>query len=288
MQNIVIPSINCEDFSCIKKRIAFASAFKQENPNPDEGGTGASSFAKATADKWVHIDVSDGKFTPHISWNNPDELTSIMNNESRIKIEVHLMIENPEVYIDAWLRAGAKRIIVHLEVMQDSVLILEKCKKYNAECFLAIKPETEVDRLFAYTDPRTKSPLNQFSDGVVLEKKDFMDMNMASGGALVRGSVPRKEKLLSADSEALHFDGFLILGVTPGPSGQKMDQRIFEKIKKLRNRFQDSIIEVDGGINLETAKLAKEAGANLFVAGAYIFNSKNPKGAYEELSKIVA
>lgn len=220
MRNQIIPSINCSDFECIKNRIGLAST-----------------FLNAESENWVHIDVSDGKFTPHISWNNPEELGEfrIQNSELKINTEVHLMIENPEAYIDAWLKTGVKRIIVHLEVMQDSVLILEKCKKYGAECFLAIKPETEVDRLFAYSA----------------------------------------------------FNGFLILGVSPGPSGQKMDQKIFEKIKKLRNRFQNSIIEVDGGINLETAKLASQAGATYFVSGAYIFDSSDPAVAYRKLQDAV-
>ncbi len=220
MQNIIIPSINCSDFECIKKRIALASSFKNDS-----------------SDNWVHVDVSDGKFTPHTSWNNPEELRELINeNKVNTKIEVHLMIENPETQIEAWLRTGINRVIVHLEAMQDSVLILEKCKKYNVECFLAIKPDTEIERLLVYVDD---------------------------------------------------FNGFLILGVMPGPSGQEMKKEIIEKIKFLRKSKLNLIIEVDGGVNLETAKLVKEAGANLFVAGNFIFSSENPSEAYKILEQAV-
>lgn len=278
MKNQIIPSINCEDFSCIKKRLSMASGFMTD-----------------VNEKWVHIDVSDGKFTPHVSWNNPEELKNIINLKSDEKTEVHLMIENPDSQIDTWLRAGANRIIVHLEAMQDSVLILEKCRAYrqagkdnSVECFLAIKPGTEVEQLLTYlSDPRTKSPSRQLSDASDLKTDDSMDTNIALGGALVRGSAPREEESLTSGSEALHFDGFLILGVVPGPSGQEMKADTLEKIKIFRKNKPDAIIEVDGGVNLETVKLAKVAGANLFVVGAYIFENENPERAYKDLRQAV-
>jgi GxxExxY protein len=74
-----------------------------------------------------------------------------------------------------------------------------------------------------------------------------------------------------------------VLAVSPGKSGQKFDKRVLEKIRFLKKNYPDVIIEVDGGINLETAKLCKEAGAGILVAGNYIWGSKNPQGAYEEL-----
>lgn len=82
------------------------------------------------------------------------------------------------------------------------------------------------------------------------------------------------------------FSAFQILAVSPGPSNQKFDERASEKIKFLRERAPDAIIEADGGINPETAKLAREAGANILVSTSYIMSSPDPKGAYEELSRI--
>ncbi len=81
------------------------------------------------------------------------------------------------------------------------------------------------------------------------------------------------------------FPAFQILAVSPGPSGQEFDESVLEKIKFLRERAPNAIIEVDGGINPETAKSAKEAGANILVSTSYIMDSPDPKGAYEELDR---
>lgn len=82
------------------------------------------------------------------------------------------------------------------------------------------------------------------------------------------------------------FSGFQILAVFPGPSGQKFNASVLEKIKFLREKAPDAIIEVDGGINPETAKLVKEAGASILVSGSYVMNSPDPRSAYEALSRI--
>jgi ribulose-phosphate 3-epimerase len=79
-------------------------------------------------------------------------------------------------------------------------------------------------------------------------------------------------------------DLFQILAVKPGPSGQKMDEGSFDKISHLRHVCSGSKIEIDGGINPETAKKAKEAGANILVAGAYIFGSLDIEKIIEDLS----
>lgn len=83
------------------------------------------------------------------------------------------------------------------------------------------------------------------------------------------------------------FSSFQILAVSPGPSGQEFNESVLEKIKFLRERAPNAIIEVDGGINPETARLAKEAGANILVSTSYIMNNPDPKGAYEELQRIM-
>ena len=82
------------------------------------------------------------------------------------------------------------------------------------------------------------------------------------------------------------FSAFQILAVSPGPSGQEFNESVLEKIKFLREGAPNAIIEVDGGINPETAKLAKEAGASILISTSYIMDNPDPKGAYEELSRI--
>ncbi len=224
----VIPAINTPDFQTAKKQIEEAAKFS----------------------KWIHLDITDGVFSPAQIWGNPAELEKLGKIITELQsweveppyFEVHLMVANPEGVIDAWLRTGVvKRVIIHLEAMTDSVYILEKCKKYSSagslqvEVMLSINPGTEVERLLAHKDD---------------------------------------------------FNQFQILAVAPGWAGQKFNQKMIDKIKFIRRNMPNAIIEVDGGINPETAKLCKEAGADLVVSASYIFNSPNPKSKFEELSKI--
>ena len=92
----VIPVINVQTFDEAKTRIEKAASFFADLP--------AEAFAK---EGWVHIDISDGTFTPNMSWRSPEELQAIFNSlESKPKVEVHIMVENPEAIIDTWLRTG--------------------------------------------------------------------------------------------------------------------------------------------------------------------------------------
>jgi len=224
---IVIPVVNVQNAEEAKDRMEKAA------------GIFATSPSEALAEEGlVHLDISDGVFTPHMSWGSPEEISLIVKRFplNAIKFEVHLMVSNPEGVIDAWLRTGlVKRIIVHLEAMTDSVYLLEKCKKYGAEAMLAINPGTEAERVLAHKDD---------------------------------------------------FRYFQVLAVSPGPAGQTMTPGIIDKIKFLRRGIPDAIIEVDGGIVPETAKLVREAGADIVVSGSYIFSSPDPKARFEELKKI--
>ncbi len=84
------------------------------------------------------------------------------------------------------------------------------------------------------------------------------------------------------------IDMILIMTVNPGFGGQKFIPEVLGKIKKLREMFPEIDIEVDGGINEETAKIAKESGANIFVSGSYIFNSESPRESIEKLRIILS
>jgi ribulose-phosphate 3-epimerase len=78
----------------------------------------------------------------------------------------------------------------------------------------------------------------------------------------------------------------LVLGVKPGLAGQKFNEDILEKVRFLKNYYPGVIIEVDGGINLETAKLAKKAGADVIVSASYIWKNQHPERIYKELETI--
>ena len=180
--------------------------------------------------------MGDGVFTPNVSWGNLEEFSHLATELPLLRFEVHLMVVDPEKIMEQWLKAGAERVVIHLEAMIDPHFVLETSKKYKGGVMLAINPSTTVETLVPY--------LNSFA-------------------------------------------AFQVLAVSPGPSGQKFSLEALEKIKFLRQRAPNAIIEVDGGINPETAKLAKEAGASILVSGSYIINSPDPKGAYEELQRIM-
>lgn len=82
------------------------------------------------------------------------------------------------------------------------------------------------------------------------------------------------------------FREFQVLAVQPGPAGQEFLPFVLEKVRFLREELPDATIEVDGGMNPETARRAKEVGADTIVSSSYIFNAADPKKAYEELSAI--
>ncbi|HEY4499688.1 MAG TPA: hypothetical protein VJH70_00940 [Candidatus Paceibacterota bacterium] len=121
---LIIPAINEIKFPEILKKILRAGDFGAE---------------------WVHIDVADGQFTGNALWNNPEDLSSL--KDKNIKIEVHLMVQNPEAVIGQWITAGVRRIIVHIEALQDFTSIQEQCLRAGVELVVALNPDTSVERL---------------------------------------------------------------------------------------------------------------------------------------------
>ncbi len=227
----IIPAINCIDFSCVSHKFLEASKFL-----PKDG--------------WLHIDIADARFTYNKTWNNPQELTQLFlkHPEFKFNLEVHLMVEEPEKEIGEWIKAGAKRIIVHLESLIDS--------KARGKDF---DPKIVIAKIFSAT---------------------------SSSGAEVMLSTNPETKLENYKDYLDYFFAFQVLAVRPGLAGQKFLPSVIEKIKFLREQFSNAKIEVDGGINLEIGKLAKEAGADEIVVASYIFDSSDPKNKYEELLKI--
>lgn len=176
----------------------------------------------------IHFDVMDGHFVPNISMGS-----CVMEHiKSKLPIDCHLMIENPEQYIDEFARAGAFSISVHYEVCKDISRIIELIKSFDVKASIAIKPQTIVEVL----DP-------------------FLN----------------------------ELDMVLIMSVEPGFSGQHFLDSCLSKIQYIRKKCPNLDIEVDGGINDETALLVKKAGANVLVSASYIFGAKDRKLAIEKL-----
>ncbi|MDO8584806.1 MAG: hypothetical protein Q7R85_01655 [bacterium] len=130
----VIPSINEASFSEVAAKIKKAETFL-----PPEA--------------FVHLDISDGIFTPHKTWNTPEELGGLT---TRLNLEVHLMVQEPEAVLPAWLAAlrqatsGKRRVIVHVEVMNDPAFILDSCAEAGAEAGLSFRPLTAPDLALVY------------------------------------------------------------------------------------------------------------------------------------------
>ena len=148
------------------------------------------------------------------------------------------MVEHPEKSLEAWISAGARRIIVHFETVTDESLvkIFDICDARGVGVALSSNPETTVGQLASYLK---------------------------------------------------HFPMFQVLAVHPGLSGQPFLPLMLDKIKWLRREYPHAIIEVDGGMNAQTGRAVKDAGADIIVASNYLFgNGTDPKTAYEILKQI--
>jgi ribulose-phosphate 3-epimerase len=216
----IFPVINCPDAACVRRKITAAETFLR-------------------AGDFVHVDIADGIFAFHKTWNDMAGWAAL---RQPFKLEVHLMVEHPEKYIEPWLAVGARRFVIHVETVTEELFneILTKCAapgpERGAQVVLSSNPDT---------------PAGEFR--------------------------PYFHKIFF----------YQVLCVHPGLAGQKFLPTALNKVRFLRKHAPDGIIiEVDGGITPETAKLAKEAGADVAVSASYIFNSDEPGERYEELTGI--
>ena len=170
----------------------------------------------------LHIDVMDGDFVPSISFGMP--VIKSIRKESRMFFDVHLMVTEPERYIQDFVDCGADSITVHAEACEDLERTIERIRDAGVKVGLSIKPAT---------------PVNDISH--MLEDVDFV----------------------------------LVMTVQPGFGGQKYIEDCTEKIQELKELIDreglDVDIQVDGGINEDTLETVMKAGANLFVAGSWVF-----------------
>jgi len=221
----VIPVINQPDLERVTRTLAALERF-------------------LPAGQRVHLDVADARFTFHKSWSDADLWPKL---RSPYALEVHLMAEEPEKLAAEWLKAGAKRIIVHYETLRDPKMhhhsfrpekvfgeILSAVRAAGAELMLAVNPETPVESI----------------------------------------------RPLLAD-----VSGFLVLAVHPGLAGQSFLPIVFDKIRLLRRERPDAKITVDGGVNAELARKVREAGADAVTSASYILENGDPASAYQELSQ---
>ena len=187
---------------------------------------------------WIHCDIMDGHFVPNITFG-PVAVKAV-RKLTKLPVDVHLMIEKPDKYLEDFAKAGADYISVHVEEAVHLNRTINRIKELGCKAGVVINPATSVE---------------------------------------------------SVKDVAEYIDLLLIMTVNPGFGGQKFIPNSIRRIKEavdLRSeRHANFLIEIDGGVNIDTIKKAHSAGVDVFVAGSAIFHSENISGATAELKNLI-
>lgn len=183
----------------------------------------------------IHCDVMDGMFVPNISFG-PKMVKDIRKHTKQI-LDVHLMIEKPERYVEVFAKAGADYITVHYEACTDNLNnVLKQIKDLGKKCGAVINPKTPVS--------------------VLSKSIELCDM-------------------------------ILLMSVNPGFGGQSFIEPVLDKLKQAREMIdksgKDILLEIDGGVNEKYTPKVIKAGANVLVAGSYIFGKNNIDEIMEQM-----
>ncbi len=182
----------------------------------------------------IHIDVMDGHFVPNLTWGAP--IVKAARKATPLPLDVHLMIENPDRYVEDFAEAGADIIGIHIEADHHAQRTLNHIRALGKKSCITLNPQTPVTSI-----------------EWVLED----------------------------------IDQVLLMSVNPGFAAQKFIRTVLPKIVELcrlrENAGLSFDIEVDGGINAETAQEVLAAGANVLVAGAFVFGNPNRKAQIQAL-----
>ncbi|EOX2711037.1 ribulose-phosphate 3-epimerase [Enterococcus hirae] len=211
----IAPSILSVDFSNLQRDIELV----------EKGGA-----------DYIHVDVMDGQFVPNITFG--PNIVQAIRPITKLPLDVHLMIVDPEKYIPAFAKAGADIITVHVEATPHIHRALQMMKDLGVKSGVVINPGTPI--------------------------------------TMIKHVLPIADQVL-------------VMTVNPGFGGQSFIEETVEKIAELselreQNNWHYSI-EVDGGIVPETAQICQKAGADVFVAGSYIYNSEDPVGQINQLKE---
>lgn len=176
---------------------------------------------------WFHIDIMDGVFVPNISFGFP--VLEAIRKKAEKPLDVHLMIVQPERYVQAFADAGAAVLTVHLEASTHLHRTFQEIKKAGMQAGVALNPHTSVHLL--------------------------------------------EDILVDTDLVCL-------MSVNPGFGGQKFIERTYDKIKALdalrKTHGYNFKIEIDGGVNQQNVPLLLAAGADVLVAGNFVFSAADP------------
>src|SRR5690606_26477693 len=214
---IIAPSILAADFANLEKEVMMLNGSRAD---------------------WIHVDIMDGVFVPNISMGLP--VVEAIHRHATKPLDVHLMIVQPERYIDAFKKAGADTISVHLEACPHLHRTLQQIRDAGCKRGVAINPHTPLSAL---------------------------------------------------ESIITDVDLVCVMSVNPGFGGQKFIEQTFTKVAALKELIRTSgsaaLIEIDGGVNLNNAPALLDAGADVLVAGSFVFSASEPKdviGALKDLA----
>jgi ribulose-phosphate 3-epimerase len=210
---IVAPSLLSADFSRLGEQIASA----------EKGGAGV-----------IHFDVMDGHFVPNITIGPP--VLKAVRRATKLPIDAHLMIENADRYLDAFVDAGANWISLHVEAVPHLQRAVAHLQKRGVRAGVVLNPAT---------------PLATLEE--ILPEVDYV----------------------------------LVMSVNPGFGGQSFIPSSLDKIRRLKKMIAErgsrAQIEVDGGIDVKTARPVVEAGAEVLVAGSAVFDGGDPEAGVRRL-----
>jgi ribulose-phosphate 3-epimerase len=216
MKPIIAPSILASDFANLQKEITMIN--------------------ESEAD-WVHVDIMDGVFVPNISMGLP--VVEAVKRHSKKPLDVHLMIVRPENFVEAFRKAGADLISVHVEACDHLHRNIQQIKDLGAKAGVALNPHTPVQSLENVID---------------------------------------------------QIDLICVMSVNPGFGGQKFIEKTYKKVEALKIMIQNSgskaLIEIDGGVNQNNAQSLIDAGADVLVAGNFVFSASNPKEVIQRLKSL--
>jgi ribulose-phosphate 3-epimerase len=209
----IAPSILAADFANLQKEVEVLNSSQAD---------------------FIHVDIMDGVFVPNISFGIP--VTEAINRFAKKPLDVHLMIVNPDNYLQAFKNVGAEIITVHYEACTHLHRTIQSIHLLGAKAGVALNPHTSINLL-----------------------EDMIQ----------------------------NIDLICIMSVNPGFGGQQFIEQTYEKVSRLKDLIEakgaKTLIEIDGGVNLQNAPKLVKAGADILVAGSFVFSSPDPLATIQKL-----